>query len=84
MSSDMTSKNDVLMVILTFFCQKSGRGATLPTPPSFSQHSNQFPVVGRVECGGWRVRSRAYSLALSKWTVGAAPIWACSRNRRPL
>jgi hypothetical protein len=28
-------------------------------PPSASQHSNQFPVTGRVECGGWRVCSRA-------------------------
>jgi hypothetical protein len=72
------------MDILTFFHQKSGRSATLPTPPSISQHSNQFLVAGRVECGGWRVRSRAYSLALSKWTVGAALIGACSRNRRPL
>jgi hypothetical protein len=76
---------DVLMDILTIFCQKSGCGASLPTPPSTSQHSNQFPVAGRVECGGWRVHSRAYSLALSKWTVvGAALIWACSRNRWPL
>jgi hypothetical protein len=72
------------MVILTIFCQKSDRSTTLPTPPSVSQHTNQFPVAGRVECGGWRVRSRVYSLALSKWTVGAALIWACSRNRRPL
>ncbi len=30
--SDMKSKIDVLMSILTFFCQKFGRGNTLPTP----------------------------------------------------
>jgi hypothetical protein len=39
-----------------------------------SQHSNQFLVMGRVECGGWRVLSRARSLALNKWTAGATPI----------
>jgi hypothetical protein len=45
------------MVILTIFCQKSGRDTTLPTPPSFSQHSNQFRVAGRVEYedGGFAV-----------------------------
>jgi hypothetical protein len=81
---DMTSKNDVLTDFLMIFRQKFGRGATLPTPPpSASQHSNQFPVVGCIE-GGWWVRSQAYSLALSKWTFGAAPILACSENRRPL
>jgi hypothetical protein len=31
-----------------------------------SQHSNQFLVPGRVECGGMRVLSRASSLTLSK------------------
>jgi hypothetical protein len=31
----MTSKNDVLTSILTFFCQKSGRGDILLTPPPF-------------------------------------------------
>ncbi len=58
-SSDMTSKNDVLTDFLTIFRQNSGLGATLMTPPSASQHFNQFLVAGRVECGGWRVRSRA-------------------------
>jgi hypothetical protein len=29
----MTSKNDVLTAFLMIFCQKSGRGATLPNPP---------------------------------------------------
>jgi hypothetical protein len=50
------------MVILTIFRQKYDSHTTLPTPPSISQHSNQCPVAGRVECGGWRVRSRANSL----------------------
>ncbi len=77
-TSDMTSKNDVLTVILMIFRQKSGRGTTLPTPPSVSQHSNQFPVAGRVECRGWRVRSRAYSLALS-----SGPLHLKERENRP-
>jgi hypothetical protein len=59
-TSDMTSKNGVLTDFLTFLRHKFARGATLPTPPSASQHSNQFPVAGRVERGGWRVRSRAF------------------------
>jgi hypothetical protein len=75
----MTSKNDVLSSILTYFCQKSGHGIlyrTPPLPPGFTAYtdhpsegevplgrgpqygaapvinSNQFPVAGRVECGG--------------------------------
>ncbi len=42
------------------------------------KNSSQFPVPGRVECGGWRVLNRACSLALSKWTAGAAPYWGIS------
>ncbi len=56
--------------------------AAFPAEPE--KNSNQFPVAGRVECGGRRVLSRARSLALSKWTAGAAAIWGISRNRRPL
>jgi hypothetical protein len=47
-------------------------------------NSNQFPVAGHVECGGRRVLSWACSLALSKWTAGAAPIWGIFRNWWPL
>ncbi len=64
------------MVILTIFLSEIRPRHYPADPPSISQHSNQFLVAGRVECGGWWVRSRAYSLALSKWTIGAAPIWA--------
>jgi hypothetical protein len=34
-TSDMTSKYEILMYFLTYFCQKSCCGATLPTPPPF-------------------------------------------------
>jgi hypothetical protein len=37
---------------------------------------NQFQVPGCVECGGWRILSRAHSLALSKCKACAALIWA--------
>ncbi len=97
----MTSKNDVLKSILTYFCQKSDCSVPCQTPPlplgftaitdplkegevppgSGSQfgaapvkNSSQFPVEGRIECGGWRVLSRAHSLALTQWTAGAALI----------
>jgi hypothetical protein len=59
-----------------------GRGPQSGAAPV--KNSNQFPVAGRVECGGRRILSQAYSLALSKWTAGAAPIWGISRNHRPL
>jgi hypothetical protein len=59
-----------------------GRGPQSGAAPVIN--SNQFPVAGRVECGGRRVLSGAGSLALSKWTAGAAPIWGIFRNRRPL
>jgi hypothetical protein len=39
------------------------------------KNSNQFPVEGRVECGGRRALSWAHSLSLSNWTAGAASIW---------
>jgi hypothetical protein len=48
------------------------------------KNSDQFPFTGRVECGGRRVLSWAHSLALSKWTAGAAPIGGISRIRQPL
>jgi hypothetical protein len=68
----MTSENDVLTDFLTIFHQKSGRGTTLLTPPpSASQHSNQFPVTGRVECGGGGFVVGPLSLSLSKWTLVA-------------
>jgi hypothetical protein len=51
-------KMTVLTDFLMIFCQKSERGTTLPTPP-LRQSTFHFPVAGRVECGGWRVRSRA-------------------------
>jgi hypothetical protein len=59
-----------------------GRGPQSGAAPV--KNSNQFLVAGRVECGGRRVLSRFLSLALSKWTAGAAPIWGISRNRQPL
>jgi hypothetical protein len=88
------------MDFLTYFCQKSGRGTTLPIPPSVwfycyyrppeigrcpvrlwsevwrsaSLNTDQFQVRGCEECGGWQVCSQAWSLALSKWTVGTSPI----------
>jgi hypothetical protein len=86
----------------TYFCQKSGRGATLAlltspfrlvllllqttrgqeksgrvvvrSPHGASQNTNWFKVPSCGEFGGWLVRSRAWFLALSKWTFGAAPI----------
>jgi hypothetical protein len=48
------------------------------------KNSNQFPVADRIECGRRLVFRRARSLALSKWTAGAALIWGISRNRWPL
>ncbi len=87
----MTSKNDVLTSILTYFRQKLGRGVPCQTPPlplgftAITDHlrpgevppgsgpqygaapvknSNQFPVAGRIECGGRRVLSWARSLSL--------------------
>ncbi len=109
-TSDMTSQNDVFTSILMFFCQKSGRGDILPTPPlpqfycvyrppeggrspaglwsavrcSASQHLNQFPVAGRVECRGWRVLSRACSLSLSYCIAGSALFWADFQKRSAL
>jgi hypothetical protein len=41
-------------------------------------------AAGRVECGGWRVLSRARSLSLSYCIAGAAPFWADFRNRSAL
>ncbi len=39
-------------------------------------------VLGCGECRGWRVRSRAWSLAVSKWSVGAAMNWqVCETGR---
>ncbi len=49
-----------------------------------SQNSNQFLVPGRVEFRGCPVLSWARSLALSKWTAGAALFWANSWNRSAL
>jgi hypothetical protein len=46
-----------------------------------SQDFDQFPVPGHKECKEWQVLSQAHSLALSKWTAGAALFWANSRNR---
>ncbi len=57
-TSHMTSKNDVLTVILTIFHQKSDRGTILPTPPSVSQHSKFQSVSSR---GPRRVRGMAGS-----------------------
>jgi hypothetical protein len=54
-----------------------GRG---PQSGAAVKNSDQFPVAGRVECGGRRVLSRARSLTLSKWTVGATPIWGLSQT----
>ncbi len=51
---------------------------------SASQHSDQFPVAGRVECRGWRVLSRARSLSLSYCIAGAALFWADFRNSSTL
>jgi hypothetical protein len=52
----MTSKNDVLTDILLIFRQKSGRGATLPTPPF---HQSTFQSVSGH--GQRRVRGMAGS-----------------------
>jgi hypothetical protein len=37
-----------------------------------SKDSNQFPVPGHTECGRWPILSWVHSLALSKWSDGAA------------
>jgi hypothetical protein len=39
-------KNDALTYILTYFCQKSGCGAPLPTPPSARFHCYYRPHKG--------------------------------------
>ncbi len=60
---------------------KAGRipdGLLSLVQPGASQGSNQFWVMGPTECGGWWVLSWVHSLALSKWTDGAAPFWANS------
>ncbi len=59
-----------------------GRGPQYGAAPVIN--SNQFPVAGRVVCGGRRVLSWVCSLALSKWTAGTAPIWGIFRNWWPL
>ncbi len=66
---DMTSKNDVLMSILTFFYQKFCRIATLtssPLPTGFSAITDH-PSAGEVppgrgpQCGAVPVKSRSVS-----------------------
>ncbi len=97
-SPDVTSKNNVLTSILTYFCQKSGRGKTLLIPPFYlvllllqppegrrsptglwsavrcgaSQHSNQFPVPGRIQGERLQVLSWVSSLTLYNRTADAA------------
>jgi hypothetical protein len=54
-TSDMTSKNDVLMSILTYFRQKSGRGVPCRTPPPSARFYCIYrpPEQGRSPAGPW-------------------------------
>jgi hypothetical protein len=74
----------VLLWIPTTWWREKSRRAVVRFRCSASHHSNQFPVAGRVECGGWRVLSRARSLSISYCIAGATPLWADFRNRSAL
>jgi hypothetical protein len=54
--------------------------------PGFGPQSNAAQVIILIVSGpgGWLVSSWACYLALPKWTIGATPIWASSRNRQTL
>jgi hypothetical protein len=47
LASDMTLENDVLMDFLMYFCQKSGCGASLLTPPTLPLGFTAIPAYQR-------------------------------------
>jgi hypothetical protein len=71
-TSDMMSKNDVLMYILMYFCQRSGGGSTLllsftaitdhpsagEVPPGYGPQSNAVPVRIPIISGPWPHRAQ--------------------------
>jgi hypothetical protein len=79
-TSDMMSKNDVLMYILMYFCQRSGGGSTLllsftaitdhpsagEVPPGYGPQSNAVPV---------RIPIIFWSLASQSAGGGRFPVW---------
>ncbi len=82
------------MYFLKYFCQKSSRGATLlglllqttrgqeksgrAVIHSPAWRQSEYQSVSSLGLLRERIRSRAWSIALSKWTIGAALIWASS------
>jgi hypothetical protein len=72
--------NSVLLLLQTTGGQRSPARLWSAAQHRASQDSNQFLIPGGAECGSWQVLSWARSLALSKWTAGAALFWVNYRN----